>query len=272
MHLFRKYADLGRATRWKRWRTIFDMLEDRHVVPISEIIDATKAKPAIIDKDIETLSARGLVMRTAKGGLTMERFHAEKSLEERSAEDPLDKARIARMAAEKYVHPGMTLFLDGSSTVMGILPHILDFELTIVTNSLFVIEQLRKGRFGGEVHCAGGLFRARANTVVGDTAIDFFSQQKGDLSIIGVEGISSNLELMEAHPGEAMVKQAMMRNSSNTIVLAMPSKLNDDSLLTFANLREVESLISITFPKGPFTQAAKQAGIRLECPANTSLA
>jgi len=271
MHLFRKYVDLGKASRWKRWRTIFDMLEDRHVVPIADIIDATKAKSAVIEKDIETLSARGLVMRTAKGGLTMERFHGEKSFEERCAEDPLDKARIAKMAAEKYIHPEMVLFLDGSSTVTAILEHILDLDLTIVTNSLYVVDQLRKGRFVGETHCAGGFFRPRANTVVGESACEFFSGFKADMSILGVEGISSKLELMEAHPGEAMVKQSMMRNAARTIVLAMPSKLNDDSLLTFGTLEEVEALISLWFPKGAFTDGAMKARTRLECPA-TSLA
>jgi DeoR family fructose operon transcriptional repressor len=267
MDLFKRYSIRSTATRWERWRMIFDLLEDRHVVPIQEIVAETGAKPVVIDKDIETLSARGLVKRTAKGGLTLESFHAEKSVEERSAEDPEDKARVARLAAGKYVQDGMTLFMDGSTTVQAMAPFIAEKKLRIVTNGLSLIADLRARQFAGEIICAGGHYRAKANTVVGERACALIAGYRSDLTLLGVEGVSSKMELMEAHPAEALVKQSMVAHSRHIIVLAMPHKLNDDSLLTFAQLKQVDALISSRFPETAFTAAARATGARLECPA-----
>jgi DeoR/GlpR family transcriptional regulator of sugar metabolism len=268
MNLFKKYSTASQTTRWQRWRKIFDMLEDRHVVHINDIIAETGAKPSVIEKDIETLAERGLVKRTAKGGLTLESFHGEKSYEERSQEDREGKETIAALAANKYIIEGMTLFLDGSTTVQAIIPFIADKKLRIVTNSLSVIADLRKRNFRGEITCTGGHFRTTANTVVGESGCAMINRIKADLTILGVEGISSEMGLMEAHPAEALIKQAMIEHSTRTIVLAMPHKLNDDSLLAFAPLREVTALISTRFPSEEFTQSATALGVRLECPAS----
>jgi DeoR family fructose operon transcriptional repressor len=267
MHFFKKYTDQSRTNRWERWRQIFDLLEDRHVVPISEIIAVTGAKQAVIEKDIDTLCARGLARRTAKGGLTLESFHGEKTLEERSEEDTLEKSRIARLAAGKYIQEGMSLFIDGSTTVQAMIPFISDMKLRILTNGLSVIADLRARRFQGEIICTGGHFRSKANTVVGGNACEMIARYKADLTILGVEGVSSQMELMEAHPAEALIKQAMVEHGRRTIILAMPHKLNDDSLLTFATLKQVEALISTRFPEGEFSENAQQLGVRLECPA-----
>ncbi|NDV61631.1 DeoR/GlpR transcriptional regulator [Puniceicoccales bacterium CK1056] len=270
MHLFKKYSDASKASRWDRWRKIFDLLEDRHVIHISDIIAETDAKPSVIEKDIATLSSRGLVKRTAKGGLTLERYHGEKSYDERLKEDVQGKEIIAALASEKYIVEGMTLFLDGSTTVKAIIPFIANQKLRIITNNLSIISELRKSNFPGEILCTGGHFRSNANTVVGESACIMINRYKSDLTILGVEGVSSEMELMEAHPGEALLKQVMIEHSRRTIILAMPKKFNDDSLLTFATLKDVEALISTRFPPGPFADAAKAQGVRLECPASST--
>jgi DeoR family transcriptional regulator, fructose operon transcriptional repressor len=267
MQIFKRYTIRSKANRWERWRMIFDLLEDRHVVPIQEIVSETGVKPIVIEKDIEVLSGRGLVKRTAKGGLTLESFHAEKSFEERSAEDQEAKARIARLAAGKYVQEGMTLFMDGSTTVQAMVPYLADKKLRVVTNGLSVIADLRARDFVGEIICTGGHYRAKSNTVVGDRACALIGSHKADLAILGVEGVSSKMELMEAHPAEALIKQIMVENSRRVIILAMPHKLADDSLLTFAHLNQVDALISTRFPESEFTAAAQACGTRLECPA-----
>lgn len=263
MQLFRRYTTASQASRWERWRRIFDLLEDRHVVPIRDLMEATGAKSSVIEKDIETLCNRGLVKRTAKGGLTLEGFHAEKPLEERSAEDQEAKARMGRLTAERFVREEMRVFLDGSTSVAAVLPHICHRRLHITTNSLSVISDLRRLGFNGEIVCVGGTYRSKSNTVIGPEALKAIEEHPADLTILGVEGISSDLELMEAHPGEAVIKQAMMRLGKRTLILAMPHKFNDDSLLTFGTLKDVHALISTRFDDQEFAAKAAGQGVRL---------
>lgn len=263
MQLFRRYTTASQANRWDRWRRIFDLLEDRQVVPIRDLMEATGAKSAAIEKDVETLCNRGLVKRTAKGGLTLEGFHAEKPLEERSAENQEAKARMGKVAAKRFIEEGMRVFVDGSTSVAAVLPHINHLRLHITTNSLSVIGELRRMGFAGDIVCVGGTYRSKSNTVIGSDAIRTIEHQPADLTILGVEGISSDMELMEAHPGEALIKQAMIRHTKRTLILAMPHKFNDDSLLTFSTLKEVYALISTEFVDQAFAAKAKGLGVRL---------
>lgn len=267
MQFLRKFSAQAKETRWNRWRIIFDMLEDRHVVPISELIQATGEKASTIERDIETLSSRQLVRKTVKGGLTLENYHGEKPHEERTGQHQMAKSALARMAAAKYVTDGMTLFADGSTTVQAIAPFLSDRSVTVITNGLSLIADLRSHQFPGDIICTGGQYRARSNTVVGRHAQETLSHCHADLAIIGVEGISSQLELMEAHPAEALIKQTYLERADKSLVLALPHKFNEDALLSFAHLRQVTALISSSFTDAPFLEAARQTSVRLECPA-----
>ncbi len=254
-------------SRWQRWRRIFDILEDRQVVPVQELIEQTGAKPHLIEQDIETLCAEGLLQRTAKGGVALEDYRPEKSLEERSIEDQVDKAHLARLAAEKYITDGMTVHIDASTTAQAIAPFIAKKRLTVVTNGLSLIADLRRFQFMGEIVCAGGHYRMKSNSVVGDSACALIAAHKADLAILSIAVISPRLQLMEAHPGEALVKRAMIQNARRTIVLAMPHKFGEASLLTVTTLADIEALISTRFPDPAFAAAAQALGVRLECPA-----
>ena len=236
------------------------------MVPVQDLIEQTGAKAYLIEQDLETLCAEGLIQRTAKGGVTLEDYHPEKSLEERSVEDQVDKAHLARLAAEKYVTDGMTLCIDASTTAQAIAPFIARKKLTVITNGLSMVADLRQLQFAGEIVCAGGHYRMKSNSVVGDPACALIASHKADLAILSIDVISPRMQLMEAHPGEALVKRAMIQNARRAIVLAMPHKFGDGSLLTITTLADIEALISTRFPDPQFAADAQAIGVRLECP------
>ena len=75
---------------------------------------------------------------------------------------------------------------------------------------------------------------------------------------------------MEAHPEEALVKRAMLQHAKQTIVMALPEKFSDASLLPVASLSRVDALVSTAFADPDFVTAAKATGVRLECPAGSA--
>ncbi len=269
MHFWKKNAisTAQEERRWERWRIIFNILESQQVASVTELLEATRSKPAILEHDLNSLCQAGLVRRTARNGVALEGYHPEKSLEERAAENIEAKGRIAKLVAEKYVEPGMTLFLDASTTVAAVCPHIASKKLLVITNGLSLIRVLRREEFVGDIICTGGTYRALSNSVVGHGASEVITHYSADLALLGTDGISSNMDVMEAHPDEALVKRAMARHAKTTLVMALPDKFRDSSLLPITNLSEVTALISTEFPDQKFVQAARKTGVRLECPA-----
>ena len=268
MQFWKKHAIASpeEEKRWERWRIIFSILEDKHVASCKELLEATGAKAAVLEKDIASLVEAGLVNRTVRNAVTLEAYRPEKTLEERSAENREIKLRAARLVVEKYLRPGMTVFCDASTTVKAIAPFIADKKLLIITGCLSLIEELRGLHFTGDIICTGGTYRAISNSLVGEAACDMISAHKADLALIGTDGVSSRMEVMEAHPFEALLKRAMIMQSARTLVMALPEKFRDNSLLPVVHLSKIEALISSDFPDPEFVKAAKACGVRLECP------
>ena len=161
----------------------------------------------------------------------------------------------------------MTLFVDASTTVKAIAPHVAQQKLTIITNCLSLIAELRALDFEGTLVCTGGTYRAKSNSVVGIGACQLVAGYAADLTLLGTEGISPKMEVMEADPKEAQLKRAMIQHAKRTLVMALPQKFGDASLLPVAHLSQIEALISSGFPDPEFVKAAKATGVRLECPA-----
>ena len=253
--------------RWERWRTILNVLEEKHVASMADLMQATDSRESVLQEDISALSAEGLVKRTARNGVALEDYHPEKTLEERAGENMEAKQRIARLVAEKYIQDGMTVFLDASTTVNAIAPFIATRDITVITNCLSLIAELRVLDFRGRIICTGGRYRAMSNSVVGDSACNLVAGYEADLALLGTEGISPKMEVMESHPEEARVKRAMLQHAKMTLVMALPHKFGDASLLPVARLSQVAALISSSFPSNTFVELARKTGTRLECPA-----
>jgi DeoR/GlpR family transcriptional regulator of sugar metabolism len=262
-----KHGSLEEQRRWERWRAILNILEDQHVTTVKELVEAIGCRDSVIEKDLAALAAGGLVQRTARNGVALEDYHPEKTLEERSVQSIEKKRQIAKLVAEKYIHDGMTLFVDASTTVKAIAPFIAGLNITIITNCLSLIAELRSLEFAGRLICMGGNYRAKSNSVVGESACSLASSHQADLTLLGTEGISAAMEIMEADPEEARLKRTMIQHSEATIVMALPEKFRDTSLLPVASLSQVNALVSSGFPDPEFVKAAKATGVRLECPA-----
>lgn len=68
----------------------------------------------------------------------------------------LQKRRYQEKAAE-YIHNGDIIFMDASSTVSYIIPHLKSFtDIIVVTNSPKISLKLGEERIKN--YCAGGLF------------------------------------------------------------------------------------------------------------------
>ncbi|MGC9452466.1 MAG: DeoR/GlpR family DNA-binding transcription regulator [Oceanipulchritudo sp.] len=253
--------------RWERWRAILNVLEDRHVASVEELVDTTGSRESVIEEDLATLCAEGLVKRTARNGVTLEGYHPEKTLEERAVENIEAKRQIGRLVAEKYIQPGMVLFLDASTTVKAVAPFIAGQQVTLITNCLSLIAELRSLDFAGRIICTGGKYRAKSNSLVGESACREVTEHTADLALLGTDGISPKMEIMEADPEEARLKRAMLQHAGKTIVMALPNKFGDASLLPVGHLSKVEALISSSFPDPEFVKSARETGVRLECPA-----
>lgn len=230
---------------------------------VTELVQLFNVTPTTVRKDLAALHAAGMLIRTRGGALAPNYGHArDLPVSVRQTLLSTEKLRIAEKA-RAYVKPGDTIYLDGSSTV-GFLARVLDEieELTVVTNSLLVMDQVAlfpKVRLLG---VAGTLHRESLSFLGGDVE-DGLRSYHVDKAFISTNGVSIDSGLTDAQPEWARVHRIVFQSADRTVLLADQSKFGIVSLMTVAPLSKVSVLVTNAEPPNPYRSFLEEHDVEI---------
>jgi DeoR family glycerol-3-phosphate regulon repressor len=115
-----------------------------------------------------------------------------------------------------------------------------------------------------EVIVAGGLVRSRDRGIVGEVTVDFISQFKVDIGLIGISGIEADGTLRDFDYREVKVARAIIEHSREVWLAADHSKFNRPAMVQLARFDEVDMLFTDAEPPGPFPALLAEAGVTCE--------
>jgi DeoR family fructose operon transcriptional repressor len=84
-----------------------------------------------------------------------------------------------------------------------------------------------------------------------------------DIAFIGTNGIHAAFGLSTPDPEEAAVKAAFVQSARRIVVLADASKLDAETLVQFASLKDLDTLITDTKPSQDLADALADAGVEV---------
>ena len=120
-----------------------------------------------------------------------------------------------------------------------------DLDLTVLTNSLSTASVLATHP-GVSLYVLGGRVRGQTGAAVGDWTIRALTDVVVDVAFIGTNGFSVARGLTTPDQSEALVKRAMVASARTVIVLSDSSKAGDAHLHRFAELGDIDILITDT--------------------------
>ena len=141
---------------------------------------------------------------------------------------------------------GGTVLLDSGSTtqaVVQLLPP--DLDLTVLTNSVSAAAALSTHP-GITLYLLGGRVRGVTGAAVGDWATNALDGVVVDVAVMGTNGISAARGLTTPDQAEALVKAAMVRSARRVVLATDSSKAGDDHLHRFADLADVDLVVTDT--------------------------
>ena len=199
--------------------------------------------PETIRRDLGALERQGLVRRVYGGAIPVERLDFEPGVPQRDQTNAAEKERIARAALD-LLPPRGTLLVDAGTTT-GRLAAMLpaEREFTVVTNSLPVASQLAT-RNNCTVHMLGGRIRGTTLASVESWALDVLAGLTIDVGFFGANGFSTARGCTTPDTAEAAVKAAMLRACRRRVLLADHTKYGDDQFSRFAELSEIDVLVT----------------------------
>jgi DeoR family fructose operon transcriptional repressor len=215
-----------------------------------------------IRRDLKVLERHGLLRRVHGGAIPVERLGFEPALAARDAVLTAEKERIAKAALAELPTEGSVLLDAGTTTarLAEALPH--DRELVVLTNGL-PIAMLLAGRPNLTVLLLGGRVRGRTLAAVDTWALHALSDSYVDVAFLGTNGVSVERGLTTPDTTEAAVKRAMVGAARRSVLLADHTKVGNDHLARFADLDDIDVLITDTGIQAEDAERLRSRGPRV---------
>ena len=233
---------------------------------VAQLCERFSVSPATIRNDLRELELAGRLKRTHGGAISNRRVTFEPDSYQKEIECIEQKQQIAEMAAV-YVHEGDTIALDTGTTTFQLAKLLVNIEdLTVVTNDLQIAAFLEKNG-KANIIMAGGAVRRNFHCTAGQKALDTIGDLNVDKAFLGANGVSLSRGLSTPNIDTANVKTAITEISDQIILLADSSKFGKNSFVKFADLDQVDILITDKGADEDMLHEIRQMGIITEISA-----
>ena len=227
----------------QRQSQIRRLVEERGQVTVTELSLEFNVSEATIRRDLEELADRKWVRRTHGGAVKVVRALKEPPILERVNKSENEKARIGEKAAQ-MIHDGETVFLGSGTTVLEIARHLpFDISLTVITNSLLVINEIVT-RPNIEMIVIGGMLRRTELSMVGHVANQAVREFRADRVFMGIRAIDVTHGFTNDYLPEAVVDREILKIAPEIVVVADHTKFSRVSSVLVASANAVDVIIT----------------------------
>ncbi len=226
----------------ERRHHLLSVIADRGRVRISDLAQLFNVSEMTIHRDIRLLEHEGMV-RKLHGGVAIAGIE-EIPYRSRIVAQHRQKVAIAE-ASIPLIKPRMTIYLSPGTTTTELARRLQGNDLTIVTNSLPIAEELMRSS-QHEVILIGGSIRRYAEALVGPLAEESLANIFINLAFVGVTGMDLVAGLTVYAESEARVLRSVLRSARKAIVMADSSKWGKVMGPQVAGLEAIHVLISDT--------------------------
>ena len=215
-----------------------------------------------VRRALDELESRG-VLRRHHGGASLVQTDAvtkEYDFIARDQRQADEKFSIARLIADQ-VQPGMTVILDGGTSIYAVARLLTAKRLQVITNSLPIAGLF--GEIGSlETIVTGGSVQSRLGVLVGPLCEQSLEQIHADIAILGGAGITE--EGIWNHNALIVAAQRKMIAASERTIFALDSsKFGRKALSLTAPFSKRFTIITNQRPVAAVTAAIKTNGATL---------
>jgi len=253
----------------ERQQHIEGQLADAGRVAVIELARTFNVSSETVRRDLDQLEARGVLRRVHGGAVSAARIsRAEESVAARTERNSDAKERIAT-AAMALIPSNFSgaISIDGGTTTGRLAQHLLTWKpetsegsLTVITHSISIASTVSENPHI-EVQIIGGRLRGLTGAAVGASTLDQLSGIRPDITFIGANGVHADFGFSTPDPDEAAVKSALTRGSRRAVALVDGSKLGIETLMSFASLSDVDTIITDRSPEADLTLALEHAAV-----------
>ncbi len=228
-----------------RQRLILDKVISSGSCTAQELASEFAVSIMTIHRDLDELERRGAV-RKFHGGVTAQPSAVfESQMSYRINANDAEKSAIAQ-AALAHIEPGMSVMLDDSTTVLKMVPGLVELSpLHVATTCMAALRQLAdlNEHDGLRIIGLGGDYDAAHDSFVGIRCVEQIEAMRADALFMSTSAVSGGIAFHQ-EDRIVSVKRAMMRACTKRFLLVDNSKFNRVALHRLSPLGEFDLVIT----------------------------
>ncbi|WP_138418069.1 DeoR/GlpR family DNA-binding transcription regulator [Aquibacillus sediminis] len=232
---------------------------ENETVSLDELVERFGVTKYTIRRDVQELVDGG-DFNKVYGGVSVN-SSTSVTFNDRKSRSLTEKQGIAKFAAN-LVEENDIIFIDSGTTTLGMLEHLKDIQLTVVTNNIdFVIDALPYENLN--VFSIGGMLERKTKSL---TSIESKNAIKGyniTKAFLASTGVSIKNGVTNSFPIETELKASVVEKSEEIFLLVDHNKFDKYSLTTYCELKEIDYIVTDKTPSKKYIQFAKENDISL---------
>jgi DeoR/GlpR family transcriptional regulator of sugar metabolism len=226
----------------ERRRAIIDHVRTRGVVSLKELAAAVSTSEVTVRRDIRAMEEEGILDRRRGGAAWPNRPTHEQTYQQKSLVAAAEKVAIAQLACELLVE-GDAIVVGAGTTTQAFARALGRFgDLTVVTNSILVAQELAPTT--AEVVVTGGTLRGSTYALVGSSAEQSLLQVGVRHAFLSGNGLTAERGLSTPNMQSASIDQAIVRSAHDVVVLADHTKLGADTMVQTVAPESITHLVT----------------------------
>ncbi len=245
----------------KRIEKIKENLFENKSVLVAELAKEFSVTEETIRRDLKKLEKDGFLTRTYGGAFIQIGTENDVNYSLRVSAFVESKNTIAKKCLS-VIQNGDSIFLDSSTTAFYIAKSIKHMRITIVTNSVLIMNELI-GVDNIRLVLIGGLFNKKSMDFISKTTMDMLDMYCLDKVFISCRSLSIDGGVMDSTELLAEVRQKAAKRGREAYIIADYSKFNKNSFIKICEFEDIVGIISDYDYDVNWKKLAAKTGIKL---------
>lgn len=249
----------------ERQAQVARLVTDQGRVSVAQLSTRFDITMETVRRDLAALEKEGRLRRVHGGAVPADRVSTkEQSLISRQTQRLKEKSAIARAALDLVPESGSVILDAGTTTeqLAALLAERSDESLLVITHAI-PIANLLSGNSAVELELLGGRVRGLTRAAVGPATVAQLERLRPDVAFVGANGLHSSFGLSTPDALEAAVKSAIVRSARRVVVLVDSSKLEEETLVRFAALEDIDAVVTNEAPTEVLAKALAEADVEV---------
>ena len=229
----------------ERQQAMADLVAQQGRLSVNALAERYDVTTETVRRDLSLLERAGVLRRVHGGAVPVAALSGlERRVGERDLAYADEKDRIARAAVLLLPPAEGSVLLDAGTTTARLamlLPR--DLSLTVVTNGVPIAARIA-GSPSIDLHLLPGRVRRTTHAAVGEDTVEALGRLRTDVAFVGANGVSRTHGVSTPDHTEAATKRAMVATARRVVLLVDSSKLGQEHTVRFAQLSEIDVLVT----------------------------